>query len=124
MKNHGMVCPPPQNQKRTKTLRDPTIITFPHFLRTLGVFRRQMCPVSSGRVDNCVRVGQTQTQTQTHLFKQDCRKSITELSYYVSELRSCEKREEEGGREETAGVGGGGGERAEGGWKVTMRVEL
>ena len=30
-------CPPPQNQKkRTKTLRDPTIITFTHFLRTLG----------------------------------------------------------------------------------------
>ena len=32
----------------------------PHFLRTLGKFRRQMCPVTSGRVDNCVglRVGQ------------------------------------------------------------------
>ena len=38
MKNHGMVCPPPQNQKEEKTLRDPTIITFPHFLRTLGCF--------------------------------------------------------------------------------------
>ena len=48
----------PKIKKRTKTLRDPTIITFPHFLRTLGVFRRQMCPVTSGRVDNCVRVGQ------------------------------------------------------------------
>ena len=62
MKNHGMVCPPPQNQKEDhelKTLRDPTIITFPHFLRTLGgVFRRHMSPVTSGRVDNCVRVGQ------------------------------------------------------------------
>ena len=58
MKNHGMVCPPPKIKKRTKTLRDPTIITFTHFLRTLGVFRRQMCPVTSGRVDNCVRLGQ------------------------------------------------------------------
>ena len=48
----------PKIKKRAKTLRDPTIITFPHFLRTLGVFRRQMCPVTSGRVDNCVRVGQ------------------------------------------------------------------
>ena len=48
----------PKIKKRTKTLRDPTIITFPHFLRTLGVFQRQMCPVTSGRVDNCVRVGQ------------------------------------------------------------------
>ena len=26
----------PKIKKRTKTLRDPTIITFPHFLRTLG----------------------------------------------------------------------------------------
>ena len=48
----------PKIKKRTKTLRDPTIITFTHFLRTLGVFRRQMCPVTSGRVDNCVRVGE------------------------------------------------------------------
>ena len=40
MKNHGMVCPPPQNQKEDKNLQDPTIITFHHFLRTLGVFRR------------------------------------------------------------------------------------
>ena len=48
----------PKIKKRTKTLRDPTITTFPLLLRTLGVFRRQMCPVTSGRVDNCVRVGQ------------------------------------------------------------------
>ena len=48
----------PKIKKRAKTLRDPTIITFPHFWGTLGVFRRQMCPVTSGRVDNCVRVGQ------------------------------------------------------------------
>ena len=44
MKNHGMVCPPPQNQKRIKTLRDPTIITFPHFLRTLGVVSTSNVP--------------------------------------------------------------------------------
>ena len=48
----------PKIKKRTKTLQDPTIITFPHFLRTLGVFRRQMCPVTSGWVDNCVLVEQ------------------------------------------------------------------
>ena len=50
----------PKIKKRTKTLRDPTIITFPHFLRTLeGVSTsHQMCPVMSGRVDNRVRVGQ------------------------------------------------------------------
>ena len=30
----------------------------PIFWGLWGVFRRQMCPVTSGRVDNCVRVGQ------------------------------------------------------------------
>ena len=48
----------PKIKKRTKTLRDPTIITFTHFWGLWGVFRRQMCPVTSGRVDNCVCVGQ------------------------------------------------------------------
>ena len=28
------------------------------FFEDVGVFRRQICPVTSGRVDNCVRVGQ------------------------------------------------------------------
>ena len=47
----------PKIKKRTKTLRDSTIITFPHFWGHWGVFPRQMCPVTTGWVDNCVLVG-------------------------------------------------------------------
>ena len=36
MKNHGMVCPPPQNQKEDKTLRDPTILPLPPFFEDFG----------------------------------------------------------------------------------------
>ena len=63
----------------------------------------------------------TQTQTQTHLFEQDCRKSITTY-------RSCapvrrDQRRVVGKRRQGVGGGGGGGERKEG-EKVTMRDEL
>ena len=51
---NGMGCPLPQSQKEEKSIRKPTAITFPYFLMTLGVFRCQMCPVTSGPVDNSV----------------------------------------------------------------------
>ena len=38
MKNHGMVCPPPQNQKEEKNLREATKIISPTFLMNLGRF--------------------------------------------------------------------------------------
>ena len=58
MKNYGMVCPPPQNQKEGKNPSRSYHNHLPPFFGDFGVFRRQMCPVTSGRVDNCVRVGQ------------------------------------------------------------------
>ena len=38
MKNHGMVCPPPQNQKEDKNPSGFYHNHFPPFLRTLGCF--------------------------------------------------------------------------------------
>ena len=58
MKNHWMVCPPPQNQIEEKKPSWSYQNYLPHFLRTLGVSRGQMCPVTSGRVNNCVRAEQ------------------------------------------------------------------
>ena len=44
---------------------------------------------------------QTQTQTKTHLFRQDYRKS-TVSSSYLSRLRSCEQGREQEGKLEIA----------------------
>ena len=58
-KNHGMVCPHPKNQKEEKKPSGSYHNHLPHFFWGLwGLFRPQMCPVTNGRVDNCVRVGQ------------------------------------------------------------------
>ena len=57
MKNHGMVCPPPQNQKEDKNPSGVYHNHLPPFFEDIGVFRRQMCLVTSGWVDNCVLVG-------------------------------------------------------------------
>ena len=58
MKNHGMVCPPPQNQRGQKPFGILPQSPFPIFWGLWGLFRHQMCPVTSGRVDNWVSVGQ------------------------------------------------------------------
>ena len=60
MKNHRTVCPPPQNQKEDN---NPSGSYHSHlrpffFFEDFGVFRRQICSFTSGRVDNCVRKGQ------------------------------------------------------------------
>ena len=46
------------------------------------------------------RGAQTQTQTQTYLFRQDCRKSKV---HYLSRLRSCEEGREQEGKLEISG---------------------
>ena len=51
-----MVCPPPQNEKEDKNPSESNHNHLPPFFEDFGVFRRQMCPVTSGGVDNCVRV--------------------------------------------------------------------
>ena len=56
MKNHGMVCPPPQNQKEEKKPSGTYQNHLPPFFEDFGGVGRQMCPVTSDPVDNCVRV--------------------------------------------------------------------
>ena len=58
MKNHGMVCPPPQNQKEDKNPSGSYHDHLPPFLRTLGGVSTSNVLVTSGWVDNCVLVGQ------------------------------------------------------------------
>ena len=59
MKNHGMVCPPPQNQKEDKNPSGSYHNHLPPFFEDFGgCFDVKCCPVTSGSVDNCVLVGQ------------------------------------------------------------------
>ena len=48
----------PKIKKRRKKPSGSCQNHLPPFFEDFGVFRRQMCPVTSGQVDNCVHVGQ------------------------------------------------------------------
>ena len=52
MKNHVMVCPPPQNQNEVVKPSGSWQHPPPHFLRTLGGISRHVCPVTAGRKGN------------------------------------------------------------------------
>ena len=68
MKNHVMVCPPPQNQNKVaKPSGSWQYPPPPIFWELWGAFSRHVCPVTAGRNDNSVRTLPTRSAAPVSL---------------------------------------------------------